>query len=415
MKALFLASKSPRRTQLLSEAGIDHSPISSEVSEILDKNLNLEDQLRTLATDKAKSALGAIKLSKTNGFLVLGADTVAWFEGEILGKPRDFEEACLTLRRLSGKRHTIYTAVSLVEEGGQTLSTFVEATDVVFKTLSDFQIDAYCKTGSPLDKAASYGIQDEYVVQHFIEAIYGSKTNVIGLPMERLQAELQRLNFLKWDKVTESYRGFLDSIGSKASLVAVSKLQPLEKILHLYQLGQRQFGENYVQELLLKKQQTSHLQDIHWHLIGPLQSNKVKDVVGSVELIQSVDRASLADKISALAVSKGLKQSVLMQVNYFAEPSKAGYSLDQLQEEWSRLGKLPGLSLEGVMVMPPLFESPEQAKLAASGAIADLKLRIPELQSRIVSYGTSADFKESIEAGSTMVRIGTSLFGERNR
>jgi hypothetical protein len=202
------------------------------------------------------------------------------------------------------------------------------------------------------------------------------------------------------------------------TVLAVSKLQPVEKIEELYRLGHRAFGENYVQEALGKKRQLGGL-EIQWHLIGSLQKNKVKHVLGHFHLIHSVDSLKLAEAISKQGADQSIPQNILLQVNVADEASKGGFAVEEILSAWEPLRALPNLRICGLMTMPPLHDDPEEAR-PHFRSLRDLlsKLRgrcgegSPHPLSQL-SMGTSHDYHVAIEEGATIVRLGTILFGER--
>lgn len=203
-----------------------------------------------------------------------------------------------------------------------------------------------------------------------------------------------------------------------ARILAVSKLQPADKVRRLYNEGQRLFGENYVQEALEKQTALSDLPDIQWHLIGHLQKNKAKMVVGKFFLIHSVDSLELAQILSRQCEQKGLQQNILIQVNLAGEDSKEGFSPDTLESHWSELAKLPNLHLLGLMTMPPLTENGSEVR----PYFAELRQLRDRLKTTVdtavhpmneLSMGTSHDYLVAAEEGATIVRLGTILFGER--
>lgn len=205
---------------------------------------------------------------------------------------------------------------------------------------------------------------------------------------------------------------------SPARVLAVSKLQPEEKIRGLYQEGQRLFGENYVQEALDKIEHLQDLPEIEWHLIGHLQKNKAKYIVGKFSLIHSVDSLELAETISRQCYLKNVTQNILIQVNLAHEETKSGFNIQGLKEAWSKLTQLPHLKIFGLMTMPPLTETGEEVRLY----FRELRDLLKELRSQTdlnrhplteLSMGTSHDFQVAIEEGATIVRLGTILFGER--
>lgn len=178
---LILASESPRRRQLLSEAGFQFTISPSKISENLRKNLNIDEQIIDLARRKAK----AIELEVSNQpALVLAADTMVIQDGELIGKPADHEEAYLILRRLSGRSHFVKTGVVIINTLSQLEIVHLETSEVLFRPLTSEEIREYIATGEPMDKAGAYGAQGKG--GQFIAELKGSFSNVMGLPMEAL-------------------------------------------------------------------------------------------------------------------------------------------------------------------------------------------------------------------------------------
>ena len=182
---LILASQSPRRRRLLERLGLDFTVEVSPAEEVIPPNAKPARIVQTLARQKAEPI--AVRHPSA---LVLAADTIVTFEEEILGKPESVEEAAATLRRLSGATHTVYTGIALHRHETAQTVTAVEATHVTFGALSDDEISAYVATGSPMDKAGSYGIQDDLGAL-FVERIDGDYYNVVGLPLRRLYTMLR--------------------------------------------------------------------------------------------------------------------------------------------------------------------------------------------------------------------------------
>lgn len=192
------------------------------------------------------------------------------------------------------------------------------------------------------------------------------------------------------------------------NLLAVSKLQPVEKIIELHNKGQNHFGENYVQEALEKIEKLSNLK-IHWHLIGPIQKNKVKYLKNNFEYIHSVDSFDLAELISKKSVEIGLVQKIFLQVNLSDEISKSGFTQIDLEKNWSALNQLAGITIVGLMTMPPLQNNPEENRIYFKRCTAlGKKLNLKEF-----SMGTSHDYQIALSEGATWIRLGTTLFGER--
>ena len=182
---LVLASASPRRRALLDMLGIDFEAVPSGVPEPMMPGIEPSSLVRYLALEKAL----AVAHSRP-GRLVLGADTIVVHNGDVLGKPDDADAARRMLRRLSGQRHCVVTGIALVHLATQRRIAAHEATDVCFGEMTDGEIAAYVATGSPLDKAGAYGIQDDRGAL-FVRRIEGDYYNVVGLPLHRLYRTLQ--------------------------------------------------------------------------------------------------------------------------------------------------------------------------------------------------------------------------------
>jgi hypothetical protein len=198
-----------------------------------------------------------------------------------------------------------------------------------------------------------------------------------------------------------------------ARLVAVSKHKPAEAIRAAYAAGQRDFGENYAQELAEKAAALADLPDLVWHFIGQLQRNKVKLIVPHARFIHTVDRADLAIEIDKRAAAASVTVSVLIEVNLEGEASKGGCAPAELGALLAALSPLTHLRAVGLMIIPPAEEDPEltrprfrelRALRDAHGGAAAL----PEL-----SMGMSHDFPIAVAEGATLVRVGTAIFGAR--
>ncbi|WP_297567223.1 nucleoside triphosphate pyrophosphatase [uncultured Faecalibaculum sp.] len=179
---LILASQSPRRRQLLEEQGYKTDVHPAQISESISAALPLDEALERLALDKARAVRPGFP-DRT----IIAADTVVVYDGEILGKPADDREACDFLMRLSGETHQVKTGVCILTPGMEI--TFTDTTDVRFRVLEDQEILAYTRSGKSADKAGAYGIQDS----GFVESIHGSWSNVVGLPMEKVNEILHSL------------------------------------------------------------------------------------------------------------------------------------------------------------------------------------------------------------------------------
>jgi hypothetical protein len=200
----------------------------------------------------------------------------------------------------------------------------------------------------------------------------------------------------------------------EVELVAVSKKQPVENIREAFEeAGQELFGENRVQEALMKI--PSLPGRLRWHLIGPLQSNKVRKALPLFELIHGVDSSGIARDIDRIAGEMGLFPRVLLEVNVSGEGSKHGFSPGQLERELDGLLALPRLQVEGFMTMAPLSDDHETARpvFARLREMRDSLAVRAGIPLSILSMGMSGDFEVAVEEGATLVRIGSALFGAR--
>jgi len=195
-------------------------------------------------------------------------------------------------------------------------------------------------------------------------------------------------------------------------LLAVSKTKPSRDIAGLYWLGQRHFAESYMQEALEKQQKLAGF-NITWHFIGPIQSNKTKLIASQFSWVHSVDRLKIAQRLSEQRHANLPPLNICLQVNISNENSKSGVSLVELPELVAAVSQLPNLRLRGVMAIPePESNYHRQRQPFRQLFEAVMQLNRPELDS--CSWGMSGDLKAAIMEGSTMVRIGTALFGERS-
>jgi pyridoxal phosphate enzyme (YggS family) len=199
------------------------------------------------------------------------------------------------------------------------------------------------------------------------------------------------------------------------TLIAVSKTQPISAIQEAYEAGVRDFGENRVQEFLEKYE---HLpEDIRWHIIGHLQSNKVKYVVGKVHLIHSVDSFELAQTISKQAVKSGVTQAILLQVNVAREETKFGMSPSETRAITSEIISLPNIAVKGFMTVAPFVTDAEQNRVFFS-TLAQLVVDIGKKTTdneciSELSMGMTGDYEVAVMEGATYLRVGTGIFGER--
>jgi len=221
--------------------------------------------------------------------------------------------------------------------------------------------------------------------------------------------------------VTTAYSEILGRIqaaaaaaGHPARLLAVSKTKPADAVRALAAEGQRAFGENYVQEALAKQRELSDLA-LEWHLIGPLQSNKCREVASHFDWLQSLDRDKLIEPLSRFRPAERAPLNVLIQVNIDAEASKSGCAPDAVPALADAVAAAPRLRLRGLMAIP----RPSRDAAVRGAAFARMRALFEATRSRhpgvdTLSLGMSDDFEQAIAAGATLVRIGTALFGARS-
>ena len=203
-----------------------------------------------------------------------------------------------------------------------------------------------------------------------------------------------------------------------AKLIAVSKTKPIEDIKELYTIGQKDFGENYVQELIEKEPEIS--KNIHWHFIGHLQSNKVKSIIPFIHLIHGVDSYKLLQEINKQAEKLGIEVDCLLQIHIAKEETKFGFDESEVEE----LMLLPtttdllNINIRGVMGMATLTSDKAQIKsefIQLKSIFDNCKLMSPIPKSfNVLSMGMTSDYEIALDCGSNMIRIGSAIFGERN-
>jgi len=198
-------------------------------------------------------------------------------------------------------------------------------------------------------------------------------------------------------------------------LVAIAKTHPAEKVREAVEGGQTLFGENRVQEASAKIPELSS--NIRWHFVGHLQKNKVRQALPLFEMIHSVDSLALAQDINRIAEEEGLYPRVLLEVNVAGEGSKFGFAADQLRQQMEALLRLPRLSIEGLMCIPPLaVESEDSRKFFVQ--VRELRDSLEKefnMKLQQLSMGMTNDYSIAVEEGATLVRVGTAIFGERTK
>ena len=200
------------------------------------------------------------------------------------------------------------------------------------------------------------------------------------------------------------------------TLIAVSKTKPVETLQEAYDLGVRVFGENKVQELTEKYD--SLPKDIHWHMIGHLQRNKVKYIIDKVSMVHSVDSVRLAEAIEKEAAKKDICMPVLIEVNVAGEESKFGLSVEEVLPFLEEISSYEHLQVKGLMTIAPFVANPEEnrevfqklKKLSVDIAAKNIN----NVNMSVLSMGMTNDYQVAVEEGATMVRVGTGIFGERD-
>jgi len=214
--------------------------------------------------------------------------------------------------------------------------------------------------------------------------------------------------------IKTNYQNIISQLPENVKLVTVSKTNPAEKIKEVYDLGQRAFGENKVQELLEKQPVLPN--DIEWHLIGHLQTNKVKFVAGFISMIESVDSEKILKEIDKEALKNNRKINVLLQVKIAKEETKFGLTIDEAKDIFNQYleGNFPNIEIKGLMGMASFVDNVTQIR----EEFGILKQLFDELSSlkplETLSMGMSGDFPLAIECESNSVRVGSAIFGERN-
>ena len=201
----------------------------------------------------------------------------------------------------------------------------------------------------------------------------------------------------------------------EVALIAVSKTKPLSMLQEAYEAGARDFGENKVQEILEKYPEMP--EDARFHMIGHLQTNKVKQVVGKAVLIHSVDSLHLAEKIEQEAAKRDLTADILLEVNVAREESKFGLMLEEVIPLLEEVKNLPHVRVRGLMTIAPNVENPEENRKHFKKLYqlyVDIKSKnIDNGTMSVLSMGMTGDFEVAVEEGATMIRVGTGIFGSR--
>ena len=212
----------------------------------------------------------------------------------------------------------------------------------------------------------------------------------------------------------------------EVTLIAVSKTKPFSDILEARKAGAVEFGENYVQEMMDKIEEAENLSQmapVRWHMIGHLQRNKVKYLIGHTALIHSVDSVGLAEQIEKEAAKKDVVMRLLLEVNVAKEENKWGFDTESVKDACEKILKLPHVKVLGLMTSAPYTEDPETNRLFFRNlnTLAHYLYREkliaaddPDFRLPVLSMGMTGDYEVAVEEGATMVRVGTAIFGNRN-
>ncbi len=239
--------------------------------------------------------------------------------------------------------------------------------------------------------------------------------------MERFTPDENRLK-----SVEENYKRVLENVKESAvkagrsesdvRLMCVTKTVEPVYINKAIELGADLIGENRVQEYLGKRDELN-LSGVERHLIGHLQTNKVKQIVGEVDMIESVSSVKLAKEISKVSLQKGIVTNCLVEVNVGKEESKSGIFLEELEETLCEIAQLPAIKIKGLMTIPPICETPDEARryfAMLRQSFIDIKdKKTDNIDMEILSMGMSGDYEAAVAEGSNIVRVGSAIFGAR--
>ncbi|KAM3099819.1 YggS family pyridoxal phosphate-dependent enzyme [Phormidesmis sp. 146-35] len=222
---------------------------------------------------------------------------------------------------------------------------------------------------------------------------------------------------IKTDLLQERIQRFRQTIPDTVRVIAVTKQVPVEAMRAAYAAGLRDFGENRIQEAEAKQEQLKDLEDVTWHLIGHLQSNKAQRAIELFQWIQSVDSLKLAQRLDRLAQDLPTKPQICLQVKLLPDPNKSGWTVPELLTDLPHLNDCKNLDIQGLMTIPPMGLTPDQIRdvFKQTGKLAEMiaQQNLPHVQINQRSMGMSDDYLLAIQAGATMIRPGRILFGDR--
>lgn len=202
-------------------------------------------------------------------------------------------------------------------------------------------------------------------------------------------------------------------------LVAVSKTKPIEAIVEAHRAGQRDFGENRLEELWEKVALARRhgLEDIRWHMIGSIQSRKTPLTIGPFVLVHSVDRVKIANRMNRDAAEADKTMDILLEVNVSGEESKHGFSPASIVQDIGAIVELPRINIQGLMTMAPIADDPEEVRpifRTLRELYNELAAEFPQADWRHISMGMTQDYEVAVEEGATIVRVGSAIFGARH-
>ena len=228
-----------------------------------------------------------------------------------------------------------------------------------------------------------------------------------------MQTIAERLDYVR--KSIQDATSHAQRNADSVQLLAVSKTKSVSEMTQAYKHGHRKFGENYIQEGISKVKEMSAMTDIEWHMIGPIQSNKTKDVATHFDWVQSIDRVKIAKRLNDQRPENLPKLNVCIQVNIDDEPTKSGVKINEIENLVNEIKTMPRLSLRGFMAIPKADAAP-QLQITSFKKMQALFTQYNKLFTEFdtLSLGMSKDMDLAIRHGSTMVRLGTAIFGARS-
>ncbi len=222
---------------------------------------------------------------------------------------------------------------------------------------------------------------------------------------------------IETDLLLERIQRFCQAIPDTVRVIAVTKQVSVEAMRVAYAAGLRDFGENRVQEAEAKQEQLKDLEEVTWHLIGHLQSNKAQRAIELFQWIQSVDSLKLAQRLDRLAQDCPTKPQICLQVKLLPDPNKSGWTVPELLTDLPHLNDCKNLDIQGLMTIPPAGLTPDEVRdvFKQTGKLAETiaQQNLPHIQMNQRSMGMSDDYLLAIQAGATMIRPGRILFGDR--